>query len=245
MLQPRPTIGGTVQSIRFQPACPIPTWCPRRSDYLGQIAHANFITTTLAPMGEPAVEKSENDAARVAARNRNKKWRGKKGKERKGKERKEISKRPRAESWSIQHAVKRQRKPPISFGNRASARPTWPYVVKWRAHLRGWGRFWRGEGGEGKWRWRRTIGRERLAHHRVVIAVGNRDRLKLTRAPRIYRGVHAAHRHARLCHPETLLTWSDVHGWHPLFLVNRPSTIESTYEISTPSIAMRILLINR
>lgn len=61
MPRPRPTIGGTVQSIRFQPACPIPTWCPRRSDYLGQIAHANFITTTLAPMGEPAVEKSEND----------------------------------------------------------------------------------------------------------------------------------------------------------------------------------------
>lgn len=145
MLQPRPTIGGNVQSIRFQPACPIPTWCPRRSDYLGQIAHANFITTTLAPMGEPAVEKSENDAARVAARNRNKKWRGKKKKkERKGKERKKKKRRSRSglsESWSIQHAVKRQRKPPISFGNRASARSTWPYVVKWRAHLRGWGRF--------------------------------------------------------------------------------------------------------
>lgn len=142
MLQSRPTIGGTAQSIRFQPACPIPTWCPRRSDYLGQIAHANFITTTLAPMGEPAVEKSENDAARVAARNRNKKWRGKKG--RKGKEREKKKgdlEAALAESWSIQHAVKRQRKPPISFGNRASARSTWPYVVKWRAHLRGWDRF--------------------------------------------------------------------------------------------------------
>lgn len=44
-------------------------------------------------MGEPAVEKSENDAARVAARNRNKKWRGKKKKkERKGKEKKKKKK---------------------------------------------------------------------------------------------------------------------------------------------------------
>ena len=59
------TIGGTGQSIRFQPACPIPTWCPP-SDYrrsLGLIAHANFITTTLAPMGEPAIENGENEAS--------------------------------------------------------------------------------------------------------------------------------------------------------------------------------------
>lgn len=32
----------------------------------GPIAHANFITTTLAPMGEPAIEKSENDAGLAA-----------------------------------------------------------------------------------------------------------------------------------------------------------------------------------
>lgn len=47
-------------------------------------------------MGEPAVEKSENDAARVAARNRNKKWRGKKGKERKGEKKKKKERRSRS-----------------------------------------------------------------------------------------------------------------------------------------------------
>lgn len=59
------TIGGTGQSIRFQPAYPIPTWS-LASDYLrslGPIAHANFITTTLAPMGEPAIENSENEGS--------------------------------------------------------------------------------------------------------------------------------------------------------------------------------------
>lgn len=143
MPRPRPTIGGTVQSIRFQPACPIPTWCPRRSDYLGQIAHANFITTTLAPMGEPAVEKSENDEwprgteIKNEERKRRKERRGKKSK-------KEDSPKGLARVWSIEHAVKRQRKPPISFGNRASARSTWPHVVKWSAHLRGLGPILKG-----------------------------------------------------------------------------------------------------
>lgn len=166
---------------------------------------------------------------------------GKKRKERKGERKKERRSRSGL-SWELVHPACREeatkaayfvRQPCVRAFNLAVRRKMESSSSRLGPILKGGGKWW----------WWRTIGRERLAHHRVVIAVGNRDRLKLTRAPRIYRGEHAAHRHARLCHPETLLTWSDVHGWHPLFLVNRPSNPPMKF---TPLIATwneRILLI--
>lgn len=143
----------------------------------------------------------------------------------------------------------------FSFGNRAFARSTWPHVVKWRAHLRGFGADFegvRGGGGGGGWSagGELSVEGERLADDRVVIAVGNRDRLKLTRAARIYRGEHGAHRHATLCHPENV-TYLERRARvdTPLFLVNSAfddrihpggNEIRRIHELDK-----RIILINR
>lgn len=162
------TIGGIGQRVRSTLACPILRVVPSERLPLqpsNSIVHANFITTTLAPMGEHRFRESERSAAAAP------RWKGRN-------ETKGVWMDPPSRAKVAKDGYFALRRMFKSYRR----------VIKWRAHLR---LFLTGDR-RAAWRGllREPSYTENGGHQVtlcVVIAVGSRDRLKLTRVSRIYR----------------------------------------------------------